>query len=98
MENGRWCGLGLRVLLRGHTGHAPAHARASRRLSGAQETAAPEQAYPSIVVGRFQARDNVCANRFLDFWRDNDTVKVIRLPIEFERGTNVKSGAPILPA
>ena len=29
--------------------------------------------------------------RFLDFWRDNDTVEVIGLPIEFERGTNVKS-------
>jgi hypothetical protein len=29
--------------------------------------------------------------RFLDFWWDNDTVKVIRLPIEFERSTNVKS-------
>ena len=27
----------------------------------------------------------------LDFWWDNDTVKVIRLPIEFKRGTNVKS-------
>jgi hypothetical protein len=31
------------------------------------------------------------ARRTLDFWRDNDTVEVIGLPIEFERGTNVKS-------
>ena len=29
--------------------------------------------------------------RFLDFWRDNDTVEVIGLPIEFERSTDVKS-------
>jgi hypothetical protein len=27
----------------------------------------------------------------LDFWRDNDTVEVIRLPIEFERSADVKS-------
>jgi hypothetical protein len=27
----------------------------------------------------------------LDFWRDNDTVEVIGLPIEFERSTDVKS-------
>ena len=30
-------------------------------------------------------------NPILDLWRDNDTVEVIGLPIEFERGTNVKS-------
>lgn len=29
--------------------------------------------------------------RTLDFWRDNDTVKVIGLPIEFKRGAYVKS-------
>jgi hypothetical protein len=29
--------------------------------------------------------------RTLDFWRDNDTVEVIRLPIEFERSADVKS-------
>ena len=27
----------------------------------------------------------------LDFWRNNDTVEVIGLPIEFERSTDVKS-------
>ena len=31
------------------------------------------------------------APRTLDFWRDNDTVEVIGLPIEFERSTDVKS-------
>jgi hypothetical protein len=31
------------------------------------------------------------ARRTLDFWRDNDTVEVIGLPIEFERSTDVKS-------
>jgi hypothetical protein len=27
----------------------------------------------------------------LDFWRDNDTVEVIGLPIKFERSADVKS-------
>jgi|AmaraimetFIIA100_FD_contig_123_1876_length_451_multi_8_in_0_out_1_2 hypothetical protein len=31
------------------------------------------------------------ARRTLDFWRDNDAVEVIGLPIEFERSTDVKS-------
>ena len=35
--------------------------------------------------------DRLARQRTLDFWRDNDTVEVIGLPIEFERGTDVKS-------
>ena len=40
---------------------------------------------------RAAARPVVAWLGALDFWRDNDTVEVIRLPIEFERSTDVKS-------
>ena len=39
-------------------------------------------AWPLETSGRI-------ARLTLDFWRDNDTVEVIRLPIEFERSTDV---------
>ena len=35
--------------------------------------------------------DRLARQQTLDFWRDNDTVEVIGLPIEFEGSTDVKS-------